>query len=90
MPTESLNSHLIKNPDLLQSLVSGVRTCNNKRMDYVINLSKQTPKSFQVSGGHMPYNTREGKVYARNLLYVLNHPIYSKFRENKESNHVTQ
>lgn len=90
MSKKSLNAFLHKNFCLVQSFVSGVRTCNNKRMDYVINLSKQTPKSFQVSGGHMPYNTREGKVYARNLLYVLNHPIYSKFRENKESNHVTQ
>lgn len=76
---------LINKFDLLQSLVSGVETCNNKRMVSVIKPSIQTPDFFKVSGGCMPYKTSNGKAYARNLLYVSNHPMQIFDKSNKEN-----
>ena len=60
---------LIKKFNLLDFGLSGVTTHVCRRIDYVINLSKEskTPKFFQVSGGRMPYKTSNGKAYARSL-----------------------
>ena len=68
---------LIKKFNLLDFGLSGFKTQIESGWLPLINLLLQTPR-FKVSGGRMPYNTSNGKAYARDFRYVLNHPIFSK------------
>ena len=76
MSTESLNSHLIKNPDLLQSLVSGVVTCKNERNHTLNGVFSRLLWFFRVVGWRTGIQYLQGKYRRPYSFEVTNHLTY--------------